>query len=233
MSRLVKRSILVANAPNLDIMLLRKLLQYERSLVFAVDGAADTLLAHELIPDFVLGDFDSIQAWAKDDFVHMDDFTQTQVPYAHRQITIVPAWDQGKTDLEKAIIFSDQLRCGSVIIFNALGGRVDHSEYNLRLLGRYYRQDRPILLRTVTEKIIFIRDQTVQLSGQTGDNITFFAQPEAVLTSQGLYYDMQERALHIHTFDSMSNALQHETAKVQIKGEVLCVMSHTLKVSII
>jgi len=88
-------------------------------LVVAADGGSRHALSHGIVPDSVVGDFDSI-----------DDDIRSRVPAAnfHR----LGALDT--TDLEKAVAFAIAAGCTTIDIVGASGGRSDHALANLSVL---------------------------------------------------------------------------------------------------
>ena len=115
-----------------------------------------------------------------------------------------------------------------MVILNALGGRADHTEHNMRLLARYFRRDRALVIKSMSENIIFLRDQNLQLSGQPGARVSLFACPQAIISSRGLRYEMTNHALRMSDVDSISNSMGQDTATIQVDGEVLCVLAEAL-----
>jgi thiamine pyrophosphokinase len=87
-------------------------------ILVAADGGADHVLKRGMIPDAVIGDFDSLSQSAQD-----------RIPKdrLHRIA------EQETTDFDKAL---RSIRAGFVIGLGCLGGRVDHSLAGLNALVR-------------------------------------------------------------------------------------------------
>jgi thiamine pyrophosphokinase len=193
---------------------------YARSrLVCVCDGAMALAQRHCLAVDLLIGDFDSIAA--------------VDLSFARATVDtrVVPALDQNFTDLEKSIHFIDKQQPKSIVVVNALANRVDHSLYNLRLLARYHAPQRPLVLLTPTEKILFIRDQTVQLTGQVGDLVSVAAFNQAQVTSRGLRFDMSAHTLTLASPDSVSNCLSQRQARLEVDGSCLLMVGLNVEIN--
>ncbi|MCL5283859.1 MAG: thiamine diphosphokinase [Armatimonadetes bacterium] len=91
-------------------------------LFIAADGAADHADSFGLLPDAILGDFDSLS-----------DSTRAAFP----AICFVSAPSQDAADSEKAVQYATEHGVDQIVLLGALGGRLDHTLANLSLLVRY------------------------------------------------------------------------------------------------
>lgn len=91
-------------------------------LFVCADGGANTARQHDVMPDLVIGDLDSVSAgtlrWC-------------------RGTRIVRVRRQDNTDLEKALDHLLTKRVGNVLILGAAGGRLDMTLGNLSVLWNY------------------------------------------------------------------------------------------------
>lgn len=90
-------------------------------IVVAVDGGLSTCHQLGIMPDIIIGDFDSVQQDLLDS-------------YSCKKIH---ALDQQKCDLEKALEYAFKHSASSVTVLGALGRRLDHTLTNICLLCRY------------------------------------------------------------------------------------------------
>ncbi len=188
--------------------------------VCVCDGAYDLVKKHNVNFDVLIGDFDSICA---DDLAVLRESST---------IEIVHAQDQNYTDLEKAIRYLDNLKPQSILIVNAMGNRIDHSYYNLRLLKRYHNNRRQLLLRTAHQQMIYLFNQSLQLSGIVGATVSVFGFASARMTSQGLRFDVDQHTLDITARDSVSNSLANSVATIQIDGCALLICDANIEFSV-
>jgi thiamine pyrophosphokinase len=105
----------------------------------------------------------------------------------------------------------------------AIGGRLDHSVLNIRLLRSFYKKVRPFRLHTATETLTFVKDDTFEIHGRIGDPCAVLAFPAGRFSSTGLKYNGNDFPLVFGESESTSNNLSDTLAKIEIKGEALVV----------
>lgn len=199
--------LIVANTPGLkkaDILHLCM-----GKTIVALDGAADQLQECDIQPHIIIGDFDSIET--------------PPAPQKNREIEIVHSPNQNFTDLEKAIRHCDEKGARSITIVNALGGRMDHTLWNMRLLRRYYKSSRSLTVIADDQQLSYHKDETIQLNGIPGKNCGIFAAPKATVTSKGLTYDMDDYELQYGHQESVANTIKDTEVTLEIHGEVIIV----------
>ncbi len=124
-------------------------------LIVATDGAAARLVRQGIVPDLVVGDFDSLAPAVR-----------AQLP--PESLVHVP--DQNSCDLEKAIVAAIDHGCRRITVVGALGRRWDHSLTTISLLIRYSNEAHIEVrhgwtrIRTVTHRIT--------ITGAAGDRIS-------------------------------------------------------------
>ncbi len=217
--------IIIANGPFLDPDIIREAIQNRQ--IIALDGAADKLLAINIKPDVILGDFDSIHPQTQaywgitQTFIAMSEYAK---PYmGHHGVKIVPAKDQSTTDLVKAIQYCDQEQAQDISIICATGGREDHHEASKQALQTEYRANRPIILHSEQQTLRWAENETVTLQGEEGDHCGFVAHGAGHGHSIGLLYPCH------HIPVSLCNRLSQCDAQITIKGGALLMMPPQLR----
>lgn len=199
--------------------------------ILALDGAADKLKKIGIKPDIILGDFDSIEnglEWG----IHatFKEMKECTIPYLGTDgITIVPNKNQNYPDLIKAIHYCDAHGAKNITIICALGGRLDLHEAALCALSSEYRVSRHIVLLNDQSAIQFVKDATITVHGNEGDNVAILGYPTATLTCSGLKYSVKDYKLSIGNANSISNSLISPTATITIQGEALIIMPPQLE----
>lgn len=89
--------------------------------VIAVDGGYASLQRIGVSPDYVVGDFDSLQ----------------YVP--QRDDVLCYPCEKDESDMELAMRLAQERGCGTLFVYGALAGRLDHTIANLQLLARCAR----------------------------------------------------------------------------------------------
>lgn len=216
----MKSFVIVANGPFLDPEIIREAIQ--NRCVIALDGAADKLLAINIKPNIILGDFDSIHPQTQVYWGIMQTcltMPEHAPPYTgHHDVLIVPAKDQSQTDLVKAIRYCDQQQAQDISIICATGGREDHHEASKLALQSEYRVNRPIVLHGEQQTLCWVENKTILLNGHIGDYCGFVAQGSGHGSSQGLVYACDRTPI------SLCNRLSHTQAEITIQGAALVIM---------
>jgi thiamine pyrophosphokinase len=151
---------------------------HNASTIIAADGGADNCLETGIIPDYILGDFDSITEKGRTSFP------------ADRYIHIA---DQDTTDMEKAIRFAMSLHPDRIRILSALGRRMDHTAANLLLLAEVNKQV-PVELYDNHGKMAILNPGTYTLPSFPGKPVSFFSiNPIRHLTLSGFMYPLKDR----------------------------------------
>ncbi|MFU8797780.1 MAG: thiamine pyrophosphokinase, partial [Gammaproteobacteria bacterium] len=203
------RFLIVGHAPFLASDIIRE--AAKGKCIIALDGACDKLTEINVVPNIILGDFDSVSLKAAAYWgIHerFDDIRPDSEPYrGHHGVKIIPVKDQNLTEMMKAIQYCDEQHAVSIDIVCALGGRMDQTFSNCRVLRSAYKKDRPIFLHTDHETIFFAKDEPVEIRGNKGDYCGIFAFPSGAFSSKGLKYNGDNYPLDFGYSESVSNAL--------------------------
>lgn len=194
--------------------------------VLALDGAVNRFKALQLYPDFILGDFDSVE----DPFFWgitalFSEIDEQHSPYeGNFGITIIPAKDQNYTDLEKGIRYCDQSDATSILIIQATGGRMDHTLGNIGLLKKHASSDRPLILLTEKEQIFYLGNTSISIEGGEGETCAIMGYPQALMTTTGLAYNGIEYPLQLGIQESICNTIIEPHATISIQGDALIIL---------
>lgn len=183
-------------------------------LIVSIDGAADVLRAADIVPDYMIGDFDSISNES------IQYFEQRNVP----KIRLQPEKDYSDTHsaLDKVIALGYE----QIDLVGGVGSRWDHSIANLNLL--YYAFEKKIRLRLIHP------NNQVELIGQ-GEYLypqrrdwywSFFALFEDVQISiEQMKYPLTEKYVKRGDSIGLSNEYIGDAKIVIKKGSALVVQS--------
>ena len=163
------KTLIVGNRPlNSNIIDLAK-----EKLVIAADGGADRLLKHNITPDFVIGDLDSIS-----------DKSATKL-----EEWIVSNRNIQKTDLEKAVDYAIEKGSTDIQIVGWSGGRIDHT---LAALGLAFNSK----IRLIDEQFTVqaVTDST-RIEGAENTLFSLIAMPEARVSITGARWNLQHEKL--------------------------------------
>ncbi len=185
-------------------------------LIIAVDGG--TLYAWEVgvDPGLVVGDLDSLTAEE-----------QQRLESSGVEVSDFPA-RKDQTDLELALHRAVSEGVSGILIFGALGGRLDQTIANLLLLTLPELSRVDLRIVDGNQEAFVIHDET-RIEGQPGDTVSLIPLGgDAVgITSSGLEWGLDDDRLHYGSTRGVSNVLTAEEASVCVRqGLLLCVVTH-------
>lgn len=153
--------------------------------IIATDGAADTLLNQDIVPDFVVGDMDSISEKALE------------------KCNVIRIDDQETTDFYKAISFAKAKDMMPAIITGLDGGVLDHSLDNFATFVSFLR-----------EKCMYLSNETIgfcmnnserTFSVPKNTKISVFGAPSAEVSTNGLKWELKNKHFSFFEYNSISN----------------------------
>ena len=139
-------------------------------LCVAADGGADVALAAGVVPEAVMGDFDSLSHAAR-----------AEIP-ADRQHPIA---EQDSTDFEKCLT---RIAAPVILGVGFLGARVDHQLAVFHSLVKY--PDRPCILLGAHE-VVCLAPPRLHLPTEAGDAVSLFPMGEVTAQSTGLAWPLE------------------------------------------
>ena len=175
--------------------------------LIAADGAATKLREKNFLPQYIVGDLDSL--------VH--DLTYWR---KHKQIHIEEVSDQNTTDFEKSLDFIEQKKCSSAIIMGIHGGELDHTLNNWSILMRYGKSKNLAIYDS--GKIAIPLYESASINVAKGDMISLIPQPSAILTTQGLEWNLEEEELMLGYREGARNRAVQDHIAIKIhSGSIL------------
>jgi thiamine pyrophosphokinase len=187
--------------------------------LIAADGGAAHVLAAGLVPDVVVGDFDSLAA--------TDRARLEELGVELR----VAARDKDESDMELCLLAALDIGAVSITLLGALGVvRPEHSLANLLLLADPRLDGRQVVIAGRGSRIWRIGTAdgpgSASISGQPGDFVSLFPLDSEVsgVSSDGLRFVLTDEALPLGPSRGLSNELLGDTASVTSRrGRLLLV----------
>jgi thiamine pyrophosphokinase len=134
--------------------------------IIACDGAVTSLVKHNIQPNYIIGDCDSIKPKLYKQFSHI----------------ITKDSDQNTNDLTKAVNLAVKLQLSNVVIMGATGMREDHTIANIVLLVEFYQKIKHITM--VSDYGVFSVHQGVAtIPTIKGQQISLFAPLDNTIVS--------------------------------------------------
>ena len=210
----MKRAVIFVNGNLSDLSQAKKIITKEDFLV-AADGGVKHVLKLGLIPQTIIGDFDSISTSLRK---KLEKSKIEWIKYPKKK---------DKTDFELALDYCLEKKFNEIIIFGILGDRVDHFIANIFLLAKIQTENKSIKIKIVEgKKEIYILDKEIVINGQIGDEVSIIPVSEKLegVVTEGLEYQLNNELLSFGSTKGISNVLNKTLAKITVKQGVALVV---------
>ena len=176
--------------------------------VFAVDAGFAHLETVDCVPDMAIGDFDSLGYRPK-----------------CKRVIQLPV-EKDKSDLEAAMDRVKTRRFDEVVIYGALGGRLDHTVANLQMCARFAESGMGVTLVSDDYAIrIVVGPDAYELPLLDEGTVSVFAATDEAhgVIERGMKYSIDDETLTNRTTRGLSNELQGVEAVVAVEEGTLFV----------
>lgn len=233
------RALLISGGSVDDGFILNYIGQESYDVVFAVDRGLDFFARTGLVPDYIVGDFDSVedsvlvQYWPGEVRTSMQG-SRTEMGESaaqeRRPIIVKLNPEKDDTDTGHAIQMALDLGCDSIHVFGATGTRLDHVLGNLQLLGLALRRQTECFLIDPWNRIRLIDRETVlRKDTQFGAYVSLIPYTPQVtgLTLTGFKYPLERHTMgsfylaDASLISGVSNEIAEEEAKITFDGGIL------------
>lgn len=214
MSRIVIFANGILNQPDLARSRLRP-----TDRIFCADGGAQHALALGLTPHAIIGDLDSLSP----ELVAEMEAAGVAI---HRH-----PMHKDQTDLELALEVAIAEKPDEILLFTALGGRLDHTLANILLLAHpKYASVRFTLVDGPQWAILLRSYQSTTIRGQPGDTLSLIPLSPTVsrVTLTGVEWPLEKATLSLGSTWTISNSLVSHQVTLQI-GEGMVLLVHSDK----
>lgn len=184
--------------------------------IIAVNGGTHHALSIGVVPHAIIGDLDSL-----------DLREETMIRAASTQILQFPS-RKDETDLELALRHAVEQQADSILLFAALGGRLDQMLGNLMLLALPCLQGIDARIVEGAQTAFLIRDRAA-IHGCPGDTVSILpVGGDAVgVSNEGLEWPLRGETLPSGTTRGISNVLIASEGEISVeRGLLLCVVTH-------
>jgi len=178
-------------------------------MIVAVDGGSGICRELNIVPDVIIGDFDSLPEDIGEIF-----------PAAE----MVTAADQNFSDMEKALVYALKYKPERINIMSATGKRSDHYLANLLCFDKFAAEHEGIELFIYDNFGVmrFLGVGTHLFQKRKGKTVSFFSLASmAGLTMQGFRYNLQQESFS-DKFTGLSNVYEADECLVEFaKGRLI------------
>ncbi|CAL7961068.1 thiamine pyrophosphokinase [Gammaproteobacteria bacterium] len=186
----------------------KKLLNNEitsKSIIIAADNGADCLWKYQITPDYLIGDFDSID----DRVLHF--WVNKNIPIErHPQ-------NKNATDGQLALKKAIALDIKKIVFLGCLGGkRTDHLLGAFGLLAECLNLNIIACLKDDYQAITLL-DQSIIIPGKNGEifSLQAYGEPVKNLSISGSKYELKNYELEIGNALTLSNEFQDQAVSLQ------------------
>jgi len=184
------------------------------TLLLCADGGADTAKRYDLVPDYIIGDLDSISR-------------ESSAGVDPTHIIRVDADNTG-TDIQKVLRHAVDLGISEAVLLGFTGRRTDHLLWNLSVFKTFAEQ---IALRIVDEYCdLRLIGQRIRFRATIGQKISLcpLDGPVEGITTTGLKFALQNESLSPGLRDGISNVVVADIVEIEVeRGDLLlCVQRH-------
>jgi len=178
--------------------------------IIAADGGYTSLISRGIMPDIVIGDFDSLG----------------DVP-DHPNIIQSPV-EKDDTDMMLAVRHGLKKGCRTFIINGGLGGRLDQTLANIQILAYLAKNDAFGTLIGHDISITAIKDGDLELSSDAmrGNTISIFGHENKAegVTLKGMKYPLDNVTITNIYPIGVSNEFTDKTATISVSNGILIIM---------
>lgn len=200
-----KKALIIANGFSPKKSLISKLKKESFEFIVGADGGANNLKKINVLPDLVIGDFDSI--------------SESTLRWAEKKSSVIKIKRQNDTDVEKAIKHLIKNGFDEAIIIGGTGDRLDHSIANIGFVFKYSKQIKLYLIHM--NSILFVISGIKEFKTRKGEVISLYAfDKKTRITSSGLKYKLNNASLMFGEKDSTSNVAISDSIKIEVKNGI-------------
>lgn len=201
------------------LLVARLMEELDISQVIAVDGGLKTADQLKITPDYIVGDFDTIDSETINRYRQLAKGQEKP-----KVLSFQPEKDD--TDTEIAIRLCIEMKADKVVLVGATGTRLDHTFANIHLLKMLLDAGIPAFIYDDNNKIYLI-DRTLQIKKQDlyGNYFSMLPFTEKVtgITLTGFKYPLEQKTVHFGTSLCISNEVVKEHARVELNEGILII----------
>ncbi len=174
--------------------------------IYCADGAANKLIEQNIIPDYIIGDLDSIN------------YNHLSLNYPN--INFHKFNSQETNDFEKCLKFLKKLNKINILLFGMQGGELEHTLNNWSVLKRYSNQLNLIVLHN--DRYAFVVKQNIEIILKKNETISIIPQTTCTLKTRGLVWNLNNETLELGKREGARNSVKSQSVAIElIEGEYL------------
>lgn len=188
----------------------------ESDFVIAADKGSECLYQYNIIPDLILGDFDSTKKEILD-----------ELKVKVKEIMEFPP-EKDYTDTEIALMEAAKRGAKKIYLLGGIGSRIDHTLGNIGLLLTAKKMG--VILEIIDDNNrIYLSKNKMKLMGNFGENISFHALCDKVInfTIKGAKYNLENYDMTLLDPRAICNEFVNTPIEISYEeGELLIIHSN-------
>jgi thiamine pyrophosphokinase len=179
------------------------------SILICADGGANAAKKINVLPDYIIGDFDSI--------------TKETLKYFTGKSKIIKVKRQNDTDVEKCIKYALRQKLDDIVLTGVTGNRLDHTFCNLGIVLKFSHLAE---IKIISENSFLAPySGNVNIKTCSGETISLYGfNSKTKIISRGLYYPLKNISLPFGVKESTSNLAISEKVKLKISGGLIFIV---------
>lgn len=178
-------------------------------LIICADRGLDHALAAGLVPDIVVGDFDS---------------ADSQPPEGVRVIRTVPEKDDTDTILACEVAIDEG--CDEIRLYCALGGRTDHTIANIQTMEMMRRRGVNVTIVGEGERIYLAHEREVAIPKFRGYVSVFSYGEDCTVSEYGMKYGLVRYRLDNSYPLGVSNEVAEDVGRIIVHAGTALIVEH-------
>lgn len=210
-----EKDVYIVTGGNLSMEILSQV-DLTDGIIIGVDRGSEWLIANNLIPDYFIGDFDSVGQ-------HFLESVKEQFP---EKIHISPV-EKDETDTDLAMRLAVSLEPENIIIIGGTGTRLDHVVGNIHLLLQAEKKlitAQIIDLNNRVQLLLPDRKKQFTKSGYKYLSIIPFSEKVEGINLDGFKYSLNNGVMEIGNPFGISNEIIKKTGTISITKGILIVI---------
>lgn len=200
---IVKKCIILANGKPPGKNVIQYLKSKNYNILICADGGADSAKKLNIIPDYIIGDLDSISGYT--------------LNYFKGKSIVKKITRQNDTDVEKCLKFAIGKKISEAVLAGVTGDRLDHTFCNLGIVLKFFDK---IKLNIIAENsYLSAYTGNVELQTIPGETISLYGfNQKTKIKSDGLKYLLNNIPLPFGVRESTSNVAVKNKVNLKVIG---------------
>lgn len=172
-------------------------------VLICADGGANVAYDIGGIPDYIIGDLDSI--------------SESILDHYKNRVSVIKIERQDDTDVEKCLKFAIEKGFTQCALLGVTGDRLDHTLNNIGLALKYGDKIRIFIYSE--QSLLEVFTGTLQIDGFRGETVSIYGfDSNTRITTKGLKYPLNGEVLPFGVRDGTSNEVLEEKFEVTAEG---------------